>query len=327
MDLFSQVKPKASPEKVRQIKTWIYELWKIDLEIPISINQLRCNEPGCPPIETVIGVMTSPAQKYTIHKSVAEIEYTDLSEMINRTKGKAMERQLIALLWQETLGLLEEPTAIAFAKHPPERVMRVSEPAPSACTFWRWGQRQLFYATAEDHRHCPIGLMTMGFTLSPQEQEQAQSLVETMASLSYLRPDEVGHIPTIQTPHQVVVYGPLSQFPISPDLVLLMVTPYQAMLAAEVLGSMGWEQSSQFMTLGRPACAALPRAEELGKSTLSLGCVGARTYTDLRPEEMLLVVPGTQFEQATQQLATIANANQQLAIFHIQQRQSVANAQ
>jgi len=167
----------------------------------------------------------------------------------------------------------------------------------------------------------------MGFTLSPQEQEQAQSLVEAMASLFYLRPDEVGHILTIQTPHQVVVYGPLRQFPISPDLVLSMVTPYQAMLAAEVLGTIGWEQSSQFMTLGRPACAALPRAEELGNSTLSLGCVGARTYTDLRPEEMLLVVPGAQFEQATQKLATVANANQQLAIFHIQQRQSVANAQ
>lgn len=81
MDLFSQAKLKAAPEKVRQIKTWIYELWKIDLEIPISINQLRCTEPVCPPLETVIGVMTIPAQKYTIHKPLAEIEYSDISNI------------------------------------------------------------------------------------------------------------------------------------------------------------------------------------------------------------------------------------------------------
>jgi len=84
MDLFSQAKLKAAPEKVRQIKTWIRDLLELDLEIPISINQLRCNEPGCPPIETAIVVMRSPAQKYNIHKTIAEIEHIDISEVISQ---------------------------------------------------------------------------------------------------------------------------------------------------------------------------------------------------------------------------------------------------
>jgi len=53
MNLFSQDKPKANPEKVQQIKT-VYRLMEID-RTTISISQLTCKEPGCPPIETVIG--------------------------------------------------------------------------------------------------------------------------------------------------------------------------------------------------------------------------------------------------------------------------------
>lgn len=82
MDLFSQAKPKADPEKVQQLKTLIYEILKIDSEIPVSISQLQCSEPDCPPIETVIAVMTNPAQQYKIHKSVAEINQTDISKLI-----------------------------------------------------------------------------------------------------------------------------------------------------------------------------------------------------------------------------------------------------
>jgi len=81
MNLFSQQASKADPAQIRQLKTWIYQLLEIDPEIPVSISQLRCTEPDCPPIETVIAVMTSPAQQYKIHKPIAEIEYTDISQM------------------------------------------------------------------------------------------------------------------------------------------------------------------------------------------------------------------------------------------------------
>jgi hypothetical protein len=54
MNLFSQEKLKADPAKVQELKTWIYELLKLDPEITVSISQLPCREPGCPPIETAI---------------------------------------------------------------------------------------------------------------------------------------------------------------------------------------------------------------------------------------------------------------------------------
>jgi hypothetical protein len=79
MNLFPQATPKADPEKIREIKAWVYEILEIDEEIPISISQLRCTEPDCPPVETVIAVMTSPAKQYKIHQPVDALKYRDVS--------------------------------------------------------------------------------------------------------------------------------------------------------------------------------------------------------------------------------------------------------
>ena len=78
MNLFSQSKPKSSPAALQQIKIWVYDCLKLDPEISISISQLQCKEPGCPPIETVITILSQPAQHYKIHKAVDDIELVDV---------------------------------------------------------------------------------------------------------------------------------------------------------------------------------------------------------------------------------------------------------
>ncbi|MDF5721417.1 MAG: hypothetical protein PUP91_13250 [Rhizonema sp. PD37] len=78
---FSQKTPKVNTEQTKQVKEWIYQALKIDESIPISLSQLQCTEPGCPPIETVIAVMRNPIQQYKVHKPIAEIEFTDISEL------------------------------------------------------------------------------------------------------------------------------------------------------------------------------------------------------------------------------------------------------
>lgn len=74
MNLFSQSRPKSNPAAIQQIKAWVYDLLKLDAEIGISISQLQCTEPGCPPIETVITILSQPAQQYKIHKALDDIE-------------------------------------------------------------------------------------------------------------------------------------------------------------------------------------------------------------------------------------------------------------
>jgi hypothetical protein len=81
---FSKQTQKANPEQAQRVKDWMYQVLEIDEEIPISLSQLQCTEPGCPPIETVIAVMKNPVEQYKLHKSIAEIQYTDIAELIKK---------------------------------------------------------------------------------------------------------------------------------------------------------------------------------------------------------------------------------------------------
>ncbi|MEL6224256.1 MAG: hypothetical protein AAFR31_16605 [Cyanobacteria bacterium J06627_8] len=83
MSLFRFKNSQTNPETIHQIKSWVYDSLQLDHEIPISISQLRCSEPGCPPIETVISVMHQPPQTYKIHKPATKIEHRDILNMLN----------------------------------------------------------------------------------------------------------------------------------------------------------------------------------------------------------------------------------------------------
>ena len=79
---FGKQSQKANSQEIKQVKKWIYQAFQLDEEVSISLSQLQCTEPGCPPIETVINLMTNPVQQYKIHKSIAEIEYSDISKLV-----------------------------------------------------------------------------------------------------------------------------------------------------------------------------------------------------------------------------------------------------
>jgi hypothetical protein len=40
----------------------------------VTVSQLRCREPGCPPVETVVAVLTRPPRRWTLHRPLAEID-------------------------------------------------------------------------------------------------------------------------------------------------------------------------------------------------------------------------------------------------------------
>lgn len=75
MNLFEKRSTAPPVKHIQQIKQWFYECLSLSEDIPISVSQLRCHEPDCPPVETVISVMTQPIQVYKIHRSAAEVDY------------------------------------------------------------------------------------------------------------------------------------------------------------------------------------------------------------------------------------------------------------
>lgn len=82
MGLFDLPSNKVSSTELHQLKSWVYEVLALDRDIPISISQLKCSEPGCSPLETVIAVMSQPPQTYKIHRPAAEIERADVTKMM-----------------------------------------------------------------------------------------------------------------------------------------------------------------------------------------------------------------------------------------------------
>jgi len=222
----------------------------------------------------------------------------------------------------QLLQLKQPPIGLAFVETIPESIPHTNKRVPSACTFWRLAEQDVFYATAEDHQNCPIGMMTMGFTMPEASQQRAQALVQTMADIQYFSPAEVAALPVVDKPHQGIVYGRLDQLPVEADVILCILDTQQAMLVAEAMGNMNWLHQGGQSAFGRPTCAVIPRALKTGTTSMSFGCVGARTYTGLTPSELVLTLPGPDFAGLVERLEITVAANAALAPFHQQQKES-----
>jgi uncharacterized protein (DUF169 family) len=231
--------------------------------------------------------------------------------------------QELATRFTALLQMQHHPIGLTFTEEVPTDIQHTATRVPSACTFWRLAEQGIFYAQADDHQECPIGMLTMGFSMSASAQERAQALVETMANVQYFSPAEVSALPIVKKPHQAIIYGRLDQMPVEADVVLAILDTRQAMLVAEALGQVNWLQAGQ-SAFGRPTCGVIPRSMQTGETSLSFGCVGARTYVGLTPAEVVLTIPGQSFTQLVERLQTIVAANDALAPFHQQQKATFA---
>ena len=63
-----------------QVKRWTRELLRLDEEVTLTIHLLRCAEPGCPDLETVIGISPAPGQwrRLRIPRALADLTRDDL---------------------------------------------------------------------------------------------------------------------------------------------------------------------------------------------------------------------------------------------------------
>lgn len=224
-------------------------------------------------------------------------------------------RPLSAGSFQQLLDLTWTPVGIAFREQPPSGVPRVSTSALAGCEYWKLAaEGQVFYTEAEDHYACPVGAHTHGVELPSAVAENLQGLVQTMAALHYLKPEEVALIPSRRDPFRIAVYAPYDRMPCEPDVVLARGSVKQMMLLAEAAQSAG--VSGETPALGRPACAVLPQAMLSRQTAPSLGCVGNRVYTGLGDSEGYFAIPGAVVTVVIERLAVIVEANRQLESFH-----------
>jgi uncharacterized protein (DUF169 family) len=180
---------------------------------------------------------------------------------------------------------------------------------------------RVFYTIPENHFNCAVGAYTHNITLSPEREKETQQTLKMMFELNYVQPEEVARIPRLPKAPVAIVYAPLGDAPVAPDVVLISCKPSAAMLLNEAANRAG--VSTGPAALGRPTCMALPASLQHG-AILSLGCIGNRVYTGLGEDEMYVVFRGRDLANVVSALSAIVSANAALREYAADRRQHLS---
>jgi uncharacterized protein (DUF169 family) len=222
----------------------------------------------------------------------------------------------------QALGLTRRPVAVSFRDSAPAGVARFSGSEPSGCSFWRLaGEGRTFFTVPSDHYNCAIGSHTHNIALPPDRSKELDQTLSLMTGIGYIKMEEVAGIPRLPKTPGVVIYAPLGETPVDPDVVLFAGKPGRVMLLQEAALRAG--VASSLPALGRPTCMALPAVLAHGAVT-STGCVGNRVYTDLGEDELYVVIPGHALARVADEAVTIASANSRLADYHQRRREELS---
>jgi len=231
-------------------------------------------------------------------------------------------RQQHAQQLSSSLNLSLPPVAIAFCDEAPTGVPSFEGVVSAGCSFWQEAAAGTFVTSAGDHALCSIGIHTHNLAGAPASQPQElQASLEAMMGLDYVREEEVAALPVMQSNPRHAVYGPLAEFPMAPDLVLLFAQSQQGLILSEAVARV---DGGSPVAMGRPACALVPQVLNQGHAAMSLGCCGARAYLDaLTDETALWALPGARLATYCREIGVLSRANQTLTAFHTRRRKDV----
>lgn len=224
----------------------------------------------------------------------------------------------------EFLSLRKRPVAVKFLDAAPAEIEKFSGNEPSGCSFWRLASAgRTFYTVPSDHYNCPIGSSTHGISLPPERAQELDQTLGLMVQIGYVKMEEVPGIPRLPKAPAAIVYSPLGDSPMPPDVVVIAGPAAQIMMLNEAAQRAG--VAAQIPMLGRPTCMGLPAAMTHG-TIVSSGCIGNRVYTDLGEGELYAIVRASELPEITHELETVVAANSQLAQYHRSRRELLASA-
>jgi len=220
-----------------------------------------------------------------------------------------------------SLRLVQPPVAVSFSGSVPESVPAHKGDAPAGCCFWKEAATASFATSPTDHALCAIGCYTHNLEMSSGEQNELNDCLAVFNSLGYVRDQDLPLIPVLGWRPNRVVYAPLAQSPLPPEVVLLFCDASQALIISEAVQQVEHRNPP---AMGRPACAVIPRVANTRLAALSLGCCGARAYVDAFTSDLVLcALPGANLATYVERIAALASANSVLSRFHQRRAQDV----
>ena len=219
------------------------------------------------------------------------------------------------------LDLSWPPIAIAFRDDYPSGVAKFSGTEPSGCSFWKLAaEGQTFYTVPSDHYNCPIGSYTHNIPLPEDRNMELDQTLSQMSDIGYIRMEEIPGIHQLAKTPGIILYAPLKETPIDPDIVLFAGKPGRLMLLQETALRAGVKLGGPL--LGRPTCMALPATLTQG-AIASTGCIGNRIYTDLEDDNLYVTIPGKNLPEIANGIEVVSTANDKLSLYHLERKKSL----
>tara|TARA_B100000029_G_scaffold361338_1_gene354300 strand:- start:175 stop:900 length:726 start_codon:yes stop_codon:yes gene_type:complete len=229
------------------------------------------------------------------------------------TDLKTLSTRLVA-----TLKPVAAPIAISFRTPGSTPVATRAEPnypepndygrtgqVPAGCVFWIQGTEKTFSTEAADHGNCSVGSYTHGFITL--EEAATKDDVSAVLESGWVDEAAVQTLPHVTDKPESVVYGPLKESPVVPDVVLLRVNGLGLMTLKDAFPEMPVE--------GKPQCHIVAMAKEQQVIAASVGCALSRSRTGMRPEEMTCVIPGPKLEETINILEATVDLDRAMASY------------
>ena len=219
---------------------------------------------------------------------------------------------------REALGLSVPPIAITFrAEGAPDVAPLYASPMPEAaadgrtgrvpagCVFWMEGTASTFSTVAADHGNCSVGSVTHGF--KKLEDVAGNGDVAALLESRWVTMDVVPQIPVVHERPAAVLYGPLAETPIDPDVVLLRLTGRQLMVLHDAMPGLRIE--------GKPQCHIVAVAKEQGEVVASVGCQLSRVRTAMPNSEVTCAIPSAELGTVIDRVETAGAADRAVAAY------------
>jgi len=75
-----QPRTPGDPQHIAAVKRWAADAFQLTEETTVMVTELRCTEPGCPPLETVIALLHPQAgtRQHKVQKALCDITRDDV---------------------------------------------------------------------------------------------------------------------------------------------------------------------------------------------------------------------------------------------------------
>lgn len=201
----------------------------------------------------------------------------------------------------ELLGLKGSPVAVKLVKNAneiPDGYKKMDE-KKRHCEFVQGARLKgnKGYATFEEHL-CKGGAGVMGIETLP-ESVATGSMYYKLGNFETAEGalDTVNAIPKAQENYHASLYAPLESAEFDPDVVVLILTPKQALkISQSYLHKKGGRISSDYSGIQSLCADAVAAVKERGIPNMTLGCNGSRKFAEIADEEVIIGLPPENLE-------------------------------